>query len=234
MSISVIIPALNEEDAIAKVVNDIPKQIVKEIIVVDNGSTDRTAAMAAAAGARVIKEPRRGYGNACLAGIRSIGPETDIVVFMDADYSDYPQELYKIVEPIRTEGYDMVIGSRLRRPENKMVINKINRLGNNIACWFMRNFFDASCTDLGPFRAIRRDSLNLLGMRDHNFGWTIEMQIKAALNDLRVKEVAVSYRKRIGHPKVTGTFFGSLKAFIKISYTVMKYGLFIKNGKRST
>lgn len=221
--VAVIIPALDEELSIGKVIAGLPKNIISEIIVVDNGSTDRTALVAAEAGARVVSEMRRGYGNACLKGILSLRPETDIVVFLDADYSDYPEDAEKILQPILKNEADFVIGSRLLHPKNIKTVSPINRLGNQLACRLMRMFFGAEYTDLGPFRAISRRSLDSLGMRDANFGWTIEMQIKAFLKGARVREVPVRYRKRIGTPKITGTFWGALRAFGKITYTIITY-----------
>jgi len=220
---AVIIPALNEELSIGKVIADLPKNIISEIIVVDNGSTDRTALVAAEAGARVVFEKRRGYGSACLKGIFSLRPETDIVVFLDADYSDYPEDAEKIIQPILRNEADFVIGSRLLHPENIKTVSLVSRLGNQLACRLMRMFFGAEYTDLGPFRAIRRGCLDSLGMRDTDFGWTIEMQIKSSLKGARVTEVPVRYRKRIGTPKITGTFWGALQAFGKITYTIIAY-----------
>ncbi|MFZ2356544.1 MAG: glycosyltransferase family 2 protein [Candidatus Omnitrophota bacterium] len=226
MTVSVIIPALNEESSISEVIHAIPKENITEIIVVDNGSVDRTAEFAARAGARLVREPCRGYGRACLRGIQSLKPaNSDIIVFLDADYSDYPEELTRIIDPIIFQGYDMVIGSRLLDLANKKNISQINWLGNRLICWFIRFFFGVKYSDLGPFRAIRRESLERLNMQDLNFGWTVEMQIKAALCGLKIKEVPVLYRKRIGRSKITGTFPGSLKACGKISYLAVKYAL---------
>jgi len=220
MKVSVIIPVLNEEGAIANVINDIPKSLVQEIIVVDNGCTDRTAEIARKHGAKVISEPQRGYGSACLAGIAAV-QTADIVVFLDGDYSDDPTEMPSLVKPIQEGVAEFVIGTRI--PSEKGALLPQAQFGNKLATFLMRIFFGIRYTDLGPFRAIRYEQLQALDMQDKNFGWTIEMQLKAAKMGLNVCEVPVSYRKRIGTSKISGTFLGSLKAGVKILTTLFRY-----------
>lgn len=224
----VIIPALNEEQSIAQVVRSLPDSLVSEIIVVDNGSTDGTASAARSAGATVLQEPRKGYGFACLAGIaHAIQSKPDVIAFVDGDLSDYPEQLPDILKPIQEEGYDLVIGSRMigEREEGAMLPQAM--LGNRLACFLIRLFWGYTFTDLGPFRAVRVDALRRMNMNDSTFGWTVEMQIKAAKLKLKCKEVPVKYRKRIGNSKVSGTLSGSVKASVKILYTIFKY-LFVK------
>jgi glycosyltransferase involved in cell wall biosynthesis len=222
---SVIIPALNEEDSIALVLGDLPDRGIEEVIVVDNGSDDATAARAAAGGARVVAEPRRGYGSACLRGIASLAPDCEVVVFLDADHSDHGEELPRLVEPIRAGRAELVIGSRsLGRAEPGALLPQA-RFGNRLACFLMRLLYGHRFTDLGPFRAITREALTRIGMRDPDFGWTVEMQIKALRAGLRVAEVPVSYRRRRGRSKITGTFRGTLAAGTKILWTIFRYGV---------
>ena len=228
MRVSVIIPALNEERSIGRVLDDLPRARerlafeVAEVIVVDNGSTDSTAPVAARHGARVVSEPRRGYGSACLAGIDALS-ETDIVAFVDADYSDYPEELPILLEPILADAADMVIGSRMILPASRDALMPQARFGNWLATRLIGIRTSASFTDLGPFRAIRRDTLAALDMRDRNYGWTVEMQMKAARRRFRYAEVAVRYRDRIGESKISGTLSGSVRAGWKILATIAKY-----------
>ena len=222
--IAVVIPALNEESSIGLVIDAIPRPPVAEIIVVDNGSTDRTEAVARDAGAIVLFESRKGYGNACLVGIhQAIENGADIIVFLDGDFSDYPEELPMLIQPIIEQGYDMVIGSRMigRREKGAMLPQAL--FGNWLACTLIRLFWGYRFTDLGPFRAIRADALQRMAMSDPTFGWTVEMQIKAAKLKLKSTEIPVRYRKRLGTSKVTGTVRGTVNASVKILYTIFKY-----------
>lgn len=228
MRIDVIIPAFNESGSIGLVLRDIPKDLVREVIVVNNASTDDTAAVAASAGATVLSETKRGYGAACLKGIAHISQKAadeqpDIVVFLDGDYSDYPGEMRNIVKPIEDQQADMVIGSRALGTKQKgsMMLQQI--FGNWLATTLMRLFTGARYSDLGPFRAIKWKSLMELKMQDQNYGWTVEMQIKAARKHMRFTEVPVSYRKRIGKSKITGTVSGTIKAGYKIIITIFRY-----------
>lgn len=222
--ISVIIPAYNEHEALSHVLRDLPWDILKEVVVVDNGSTDGTGEAALRFGARVIKEPRRGYGFACLAGIGAID-DTDIVVFLDADYSDYPDELRHLVEPIILNESDLVIGSRIRGVHEKGSITPPQFIGNLLATTLVRLIYRKRFTDLGPFRAIRWSSLKKIVMQDTNFGWTVEMQILAIKHGLRIKEIPVSYRRRIGRSKISGTVKGVLGAGAKIMITIAMHAL---------
>ena len=225
--INVIIPAYNEEKSIAKVVQDIPKDFVADVIVVNNNSTDATAAIAASAGATVLHEPRPGYGNACLKGIafaaaKPQATRPDIIVFLDGDYSDYPEEITKVVQPILENQAEMVIGSRAlgNREAGAMMPQQI--FGNWLATTLLRWLYGASFTDLGPFRAIKLQALLDLNMRDRTYGWTVEMQAKAAKYKVRYTEVPVTYRKRIGFSKVSGTVKGTVMAGYKIILTIFK------------
>ena len=221
----VIIPALNEERSIGRVIGDIPQDLVTEIVVVNNGSTDSTARVASSSGATVIDEERRGYGQACLAGIDYIKNSSyipDIIVFLDADYSDYPQEIKELIFPITEGEYDLVIGSRTIGERQKGALLPQALVGNYIATRLIKLFYRVDFTDLGPFRAIRYDKLLSLDMRDKTFGWTVEMQVKAAKNGLRCTEIPVSYRKRIGTSKITGTVAGSVMAGVKIIWMIFR------------
>ncbi len=220
--ISVIIPVFNEQDAIEKVIGDIPGHLPTEIIVVDNGSTDQTAKLAAAMGARIVRENRRGYGSACLAGIAATN-NPDIVVFLDGDYSDHPNEMPGLIAPILANRADLVIGSRVLGNSEPGALMIQARFGNRLATTLIKILFGVSYTDLGPFRAIRYRALIDLDMRDKTFGWTVEMQVKAAKKALKIQEMPVSYRKRIGVSKITGTLKGTLKAGWKILFTIFKY-----------
>ncbi len=221
----VIIPALNEERSIGQVIGDIPRDLATEIVVVDNGSTDSTAQVASDSGATVIDEGRMGYGQACLAGISYIKSSSyvpDIMVFLDGDYSDYPGEMKDLISPITEDGYDLVIGSRTIGERQKGALLPQALVGNYVATRLIKLFYGVSFTDLGPFRAIRYDKLLSLGMRDRTFGWTVEMQIKAAKKGLRCAEVPVSYRKRMGTSKITGTITGSFMAGVKIIWMIFR------------
>jgi glycosyltransferase involved in cell wall biosynthesis len=226
--IDVIIPALNEEKSIGLVIENIPGSMVRNIIVVDNGSADDTVATAMGKGAIVLKEGERGYGAACLRGLEFIHdakPHPDIVVFLDGDFSDHPDELPLITGPILKNGQDLVIGSRVLGNREPGSLTPQQVFGNKLATWLLNKLFRTNYTDLGPFRAIRFDKLTSLGMKDRNYGWTVEMQLKAARNDLRISEVPVSYRNRIGRSKVSGTIKGSIMAGYKILFTIAKYAV---------
>lgn len=217
--VKVIIPALNEAESIGKVLAAIPKW-VDETIVVDNGSTDETNQVAQMNGAHIVTEAQRGYGQACLKGLAVLG-HCDIVVFLDADFSDYPKEMGLLVEPIANGQAEMVIGSRMKTAKAAEVLTPVQRFGNTLACKLIRLFWGGNFSDLGPFRAIRWSSLQTLDMRDRNYGWTIEMQIKAVQLNLAVQEVSVNYRKRIGQSKISGTLCGAMKAGSKILWTIL-------------
>ena len=218
---------LNEEESIGLVLKDLPE--VRQVIVVDNGSTDKGAEIARGMGAVIVVEPQRGYGKACLTGIEhaaSQNPDTDsVIAFLDADYSDHPDELTALLQKI-DDGNDFVIGSRLTGTREAKAMPIQAMFGNWLACTLMRLFWGARFTDLGPFRAIRFGALQKLGMQDENFGWTIEMQIKAVQNDLKFCEVPVSYRRRIGRSKISGTISGTFRAGYKILYTIFRYRFF--------
>ncbi len=220
--ISVILPAYNEEASIGLVLQDLPRETLHEIIVVDNNSTDDTARVALENGAKVVGEKRQGYGSACLKGISELD-DPDIVVFLDADYSDYPEEITQLVEPIIAGKMDFVLGSRMVLPQSRNALLPQARYGNQLAVFMIRLFFGWRFTDLGPFRAIRYESLKAIGMQDQDFGWTVEMQIKAVKNGLRIQEIPVRYRERVGVSKITGTVSGTFKAGTKIIYTIFKY-----------
>ena len=212
--ITTIIPALNEERAIGRVIADIPTW-VDDIIVADNGSSDATADAARAAGARVVLEPQRGYGSACLAGLAALA-KTDIVVFVDGDYSDYPGEMAGLVDPIVAGDAALVVGSRIAGRLARSALTPQQRFGNWLACRLMRRFYGSAFTDLGPFRAIEANALRELRMTDRAYGWTVEMQIRALQAQLAVREIPVSYRPRIGTSKISGTLKGSVLAGVTI------------------
>jgi hypothetical protein len=225
----VIIPALNEEESLPRVLCDLPT--VGRTIVVDNGSTDATAKVASDAGADVVQEPQRGYGAACLRGLAEVEraiaagePPPRVIVFLDGDYSDYPERLPELAAPVLAENADFVLGSRLLGERETGAMPPQSIWGNRLACFLMRLLFAARYTDLGPFRAINYQALKSLGMVDQNFGWTVEMQIKAARAGLRTIEVPVPYRCRIGQSKISGTLAGTIKAGYKILFVIAKYG----------
>lgn len=224
--VDVIIPAYNEEQSIGLVLDDIPKDWVREVIVCNNNSSDQTATVAKEHGATVVDEQRAGYGSACLKGMDYIAKKEvhpDIVVFLDGDYSDHPNELPSLLGPIMDEGVDLVIGSRAIGDLEDGAMMPQQIFGNWLATNLIKLIYNYRFTDLGPFRAIRYTSLLSLDMQDKDFGWTVEMQIKAAKQKLKCVEVPVSYRKRIGISKISGTIKGTLKAGHKIIWTIFKY-----------
>lgn len=226
MTAVLIIPALNEARALRQVLEEIPTGVFAEIVVVDNGSTDDTAQVAGNAGARVVVEPRRGYGSACLAGIAALPEETDVVVFMDADGSDLPSDAGVLIDPIVQDQADLVIGSRVLGAAEPGSLSAHQRLGNRLAVWLVSLLYGRRYTDLGPFRAIRRSALERLRMRDTNFGWTVEMQVKAIQRGLRIAEAPVAYRNRqAGQSKISGSVVGSAAAGAKILWTVARYAI---------
>ena len=223
--IKVIIPAYNEADSIAQVIKDIP-DIVDEVIVVNNNSTDNTEINAKNAGAKVLSELQKGYGYACLKGMAYISEQEtkpDIVVFLDGDYSDYPEELTKVVNPIIKDNIDFVIGARVKRLREQGSMTPQQIFGNWLATFLMKLLFSAKFTDLGPFRAIKYDKLLALNMEDKTYGWTVEMQLKALKQKLSYVEVPMTYRNRIGVSKVSGTLKGSIFAGVKILSWIFKY-----------
>lgn len=223
--IDVVIPAFNEEGSIALVIGDIPRDRVREIVVCNNGSTDNTEVVAQQAGAVVVQEPVPGYGRACMKGLTYLSqqiPLPDIVVFIDGDYSDYPAQLPRLVQPIEEDGVDLVIGSRVLGDLEKGAMKPAQIFGNWLATNLIRLFYHYEFTDLGPFRAIKYDRLIEMDMRDKDYGWTVEMQVKAAKQHLKTREVAVDYRKRIGQSKVSGTIKGTVLAGHKILWTIFK------------
>lgn len=225
--VQVIIPAFNEADSIHKVVGDIPAEWVDEVIVISNGSTDDTEKRAKGAGATVLREEQKGYGFACLKGMSYIAAKNkeeqpDIVVFLDGDYSDYPEEITLLLAPILEEGFDMVIGSRALGSREKGSMQPQQIFGNWLATSLIKLFYKVEFSDLGPFRAIRYDKLLAIDMQDTTYGWTVEMQVKAAKMGMKCTEVAVNYRQRIGVSKITGTIKGTILAGYKILWTIFK------------
>ena len=220
--ISVVIPALNEENAIGEVIRDLPEWI-DQVIVSDNGSRDNTAPIAKALGADVVFELQPGYGAACLKGLRAVRPEADIIVFLDGDYSDFPEDVHRLVDPIANGSHDFVLGSRTHGQVQKGALTPVQIFGNWLATWLMKLIWKSNYSDLGPFRAIDADKLLLLQMSDRTYGWTIEMQIKAHVMGLRILEVPVRYRQRVGVSKISGTVSGTFKAGYKILATIYKY-----------
>jgi len=219
--ISVVIPALNEENAIGDVIKDLPDWI-DQIVVADNGSRDNTAPIARELGADVVFELEAGYGAACLRGLSEV-KQADIIVFLDGDYSDFSEDVFKLVDPIAHGDYDFVLGSRLKGQVQKGAMTGAQVFGNWLACFLMARIWRTPYSDLGPFRAIDASLLNSLDMTDRTYGWTIEMQIKAHIQKARILEVPVRYRQRIGVSKISGTFIGTVKAGYKILATIYKY-----------
>jgi glycosyltransferase involved in cell wall biosynthesis len=224
--VKVIIPAYNEEHGVGKVIAEIPKHLVSEVIVVNNASTDNTVDVAISAGATVLHEPIPGYGRACLRGIEyliSSDMKPDVVVFLDADHSDYPEEMEHIIKPILNEEADLVIGSRALGNKERGSMTPPQIFGNWLATRLLKWIYGVKFTDLGPFRAISYSKLIELDMQDKTYGWTVEMQLKAAKHGLRCVEVPVRYRRRIGFSKISGTVKGTVMAGYKILYTIFKY-----------
>lgn len=224
--IRVIIPAYNEENAVGLVIDEIPKGLVSEVIVVDNGSTDGTAQKALDRGATVLSQTEKGYGNSCLKGLEHIAESKthpDIVVFLDGDHSDYPEKMGELVEPIISKDIDLVIGSRALGKHEKGSLTIPQRFGNWLATRLLHLFYGAKYTDLGPFRAVKYSSLLKLNMEDKTFGWTVEMQLKIAKLSLRSVEIPVDYRRRVGVSKISGTVSGTIMAGHKILYTIFKH-----------
>jgi glycosyltransferase involved in cell wall biosynthesis len=223
-SIDVVIPALNEERALPRVLREIPRPLVRRVVVADNGSTDATARVASDHGAEVVREPERGYGAACLRALAHLASDPpDIVVFLDGDYSDHPNELPSVIQPILERRAELVVGSRAAGRAERGSLSPQQRVGNAIASAALFLLYGARYTDLGPFRAIRWESLQHLQMCDRNYGWTVEMQIKAARHGIPHCEVPVSYRRRIGSSKVSGTLKGSVGAGAKIIWLLGRY-----------
>jgi glycosyltransferase involved in cell wall biosynthesis len=223
LRVAVVIPARNEEASIGRVLDEIPRGAAHQIIVVDNGSRDRTADVARGRGAQVVREPAPGYGHACLAGIAHIDPAADVVVILDADYSDYPEDLPALLAPITAGDADFVIGSRVAGRSEPGALPWNQRAGNRVACTLVRLLYGARFTDMGPFRAIRREALLAMRMRDRTYGWNVEMLAKALIAGLRVREVPVRYRRRIGRSKISGTVSGTLRAGARIIGTILLY-----------
>lgn len=224
--VALILPALDEEESLAPLLAELARYPLAQVIVADNGSRDRTVEVARCQGACVVQEPRRGYGAACLAGIAALRPEVDVVVFMDADGSDDPADLPRLLEPIERGQADLVIGSRVLGQREAGALTPQQRIGNALATVLLRLLFGIRATDLGPFRAIRHSALERLALRDPDFGWTVEMQIRAHRTGLRVVEIPVRYRRRrAGRSKISGTVSGTVRAGLKIIGTILKYRL---------
>jgi len=219
-----LIPAFNEEKSIAQVIKELPKDIVDEIVVVDNASTDATQEIALRNGAKVVEEPHRGYGAACLKGLESIDNAV-IVVIIDGDHSDYPEQITRLLEPIASGNADFVIGSRVLGLREDGALTPQQYWGNKLAVFLIHRLFGYGFTDMGPFRAIRFESLKSLNMTDKDFGWNVEMQVKAVRQGLKIMEVPVDYRKRIGASKISGTVPGVIMAGLKIIFTIFKYAV---------
>ena len=221
--VALIIPALNEAESIGRQLGEIPPNLVVQTIVVDNGSTDQTGKVAKSAGAEVVLEPRRGYGSACLAGLAHLRPDITAVLFLDADLSHSPEDIEKIIAALEAGHWDMVIGSRVLGRAEPGSLTPVQRFGNWLTTRLIRWLWGASFTDLGPLRMVTRDALRRLEMRDPDFGWTVEMQVKVARLGLRFTEVPVDYRqRRFGQSKISGTIMGSARAGVKILWTVFR------------
>jgi glycosyltransferase involved in cell wall biosynthesis len=224
--VSAVIPALNEEESIGAVIRSIPAPLVSEILVVDNGSTDQTAARALEAGARVVREPMRGYGRACMAGVEAASPLAEVVVFLDGDGSDCPEAMGRLLAPIAAGTHDFVIGSRVRGEREPGSMNVAQLFAGRLAGACLRLLYGVRYTDMCPFRAIRRDALVRLGMRDETYGWNLEMQMKAARRGLRILELPVPHRRRRGgQSKVSGRLVGTARAGFRILWTLARVAL---------
>jgi len=229
----IVIPARNEAASIGLVLDEIPRERVAEVIVVDNGSSDDTAEVARAHGATVVREDEPGYGAACLRGIAATGDDTDVIVILDADHSDYPEDLPDLLRPLEENRADFVIGSRVLGRAEKGALPWNQRWGNALACTLMRGLYHTECTDMGPFRAIRRAHLVSLGMQDRTYGWNVEMLARALIAHLRVVEVPVRYRRRIGTSKISGTVKGTVLAGTKIIGTIFRYWPAYRRSRRA-
>ncbi len=223
LRVAVVMPARNEAASVGLVLDEIPRELVSAVIVVDNGSTDGTADVARAHGAVVVREEEPGYGAACLAGIAHTDDAIDVIVVLDADRSDYPDDLAVLLGPIGAGEADFVIGSRVLGGAEPGALPWNQRWGNRLACHLMALLYGVRFTDMGPFRAIRRDALLALGMQDRTFGWNVEMQARALIQGLRIREVPVRYRRRVGKSKITGTVSGTIRAGVKIIGTILVY-----------
>jgi glycosyltransferase involved in cell wall biosynthesis len=221
--VAIVMPARNEEASIGLVLDEIPRGLVHEIVVVDNGSRDRTAEVASGRGAVEVREEVAGYGRACRAGIAHTGDSIDVVVVLDADHSDYPQDLPALLSPIEAGEADLVIGSRVRGGTEPGALPWNQRIGNALVCRLLRLLCGARCSDMGPFRAIRRDALLALELRDRSYGWNVEMHVKALTAGLRIREVPVRYRRRVGKSKISGTLRGTVRAGTRMIFTIMIY-----------
>jgi glycosyltransferase involved in cell wall biosynthesis len=232
--VSLIIPARNEEASIGLVLDEIPRALVNEIIVVDNGSRDRTAEVARARGVTVVHEAQPGYGRACQAGIARADERADVIVVLDGDHSDYPDDLAALLAPIAGDEADFVIGSRVLGGAEPGSLPWNQRFGNRLACRLMLLLYGVRFTDMGPFRAIRRDRLAALGMRDPTYGWNVEMQAKAIAARLRIREVPVRYRRRVGKSKISGTVKGTVRAGARIISTILTYYPLVLRSRRDS
>jgi glycosyltransferase involved in cell wall biosynthesis len=224
---ALIIPALNEEESIGMLLRRIPREIFAQVIVVDNGSRDQTAAVSTAAGAHVISEPRRGYGQACWTGIQHVHDSVTAIAFMDADFSDDPEDLVKVLQRFDEDQWDLVLGSRLMANPEPGSLTELQQFGNWLSTRLIEMIWQVRFTDLGPMRVVRRTSLERLALRDRTFGWTVEMQARAAQLRLRSCEVPVHYHRRAhGRSKISGTVIGSLRAGVRILWTILRCCIF--------
>jgi glycosyltransferase involved in cell wall biosynthesis len=234
LRVSVVMPARNEEASVGKVIDEIPRALIDRIIVADNGSTDATARVAREHGADVVHVPRAGYGRACRAGIARVADHADVIVVLDADYSDHPSDLAALLAPIAAGEADFVIGSRVLGGAEPGSLPWNQRVGNRLACRLFLLLYGARFTDMGPFRAIRCDALQRLEMRDPTYGWNVEMQAKAVIHGLRIREVPVRYRRRIGKSKISGTVRGTVRAGNRIIGTLLMYYPLYRRTRRTS